>query len=156
MENQWIYDGNYIDELPEKTVGFVYIITNMLTGKRYIGKKNAKFKKTRQKKVKTKITNVVKIKKIRSEVDSDWRTYYGSSEHLKNDIESLGKENFKREIIRFCTAKGELSYYEAKMQFDHDVLLYPDLWYNNWVYVKVHRTHLSTTIRENRERQQPL
>lgn len=132
----WIYQGNEITELPEDIVGFVYLITNTLNGKKYIGKKVAKFSKTSYKVVKLK-NGTKKRKKIRSQVDSDWKTYWSSSEDLKKDVAALGENNFTREILRYCYSKNELSYYEAKYQFDENVLLNEDLWYNRWISVKV-------------------
>ena len=90
----WTYQGAIIEELPEDCVGFVYLITNTTTGRKYIGKKLAKFSKTTYKTVKLKNGNKKK-KKIRGKIDSDWREYYGSSPNLTADINTLGKNNFK-------------------------------------------------------------
>lgn len=132
----WFFQGNEVNELPDDIVGFVYLITNKSSGKKYIGKKLAKFSKTSYKVVTLKNGNK-KRKKIRSKVDSDWRTYWSSSEDLKKDVELLGEENFTREILMYCYSKNELSYYEAKYQFDENVLLNEDRWYNRWISVKV-------------------
>ena len=130
----WMYDGEIVEEIDSKYCGFVYIITNICSNKQYIGKKVLKFRRTKQ----------VKGKKKKVYVESDWRTYFGSSELLKEDVKKLGEENFKREILRFCRTKGELSYYEAKMQMDNDVLLHPDKFYNEWIMLKTRRSHLLT------------
>jgi len=130
----WIYDGNIIEEIDPKYCGFVYLITNNLTGRQYIGKKILKFKKTKQ----------VNGKKKRFYIESDWKTYYGSNTELSEDVKINGQLNFKREILRFCRNKGELSYYEAKFQFDNDVLLNPEKFYNGWISVKSRRSHLLT------------
>jgi hypothetical protein len=132
----WVYKGNVVDELPEDCVGFVYLIVNTLNGKKYIGKKLSKFSKTSYKVVTLK-NGTKKRKKIRSKIDSDWKTYWSSSEDLKKDVETLGESNFTREILKYCSSKNELSYYEAKYQFDEDVLLHEDKWYNKWISVKV-------------------
>jgi hypothetical protein len=132
----WVYQGNVVDELPEDCVGFVYLIVNTLNGKKYIGKKLSKFSKTSYKVVTLK-NGTKKRKKIRSKIDSDWKTYWSSSEDLKKDVETLGESNFTREILKYCSSKNELSYYEAKFQFDEDVLLHEDKWYNKWISVKV-------------------
>ena len=97
----WFYQDNIIEELPDDCVGFVYIITNTISGRKYIGKKLAKFSKTTYKVVKLK-NGTKKKKKIRSKIDSDWREYYGSSPALTKDIETLGKEVFTREILYYC------------------------------------------------------
>jgi hypothetical protein len=138
----WLYNGEETLQLPETTVGFVYIITNNLTDRKYIGKKLSKFSKTKYKVI-TQKNGIKKKKKIKSQIDSDWLDYYGSSDELTADVVKLGKENFTREIIRLCFSKTELSYYEAKMQFDHDVLL-SDKWYNSWIMVRVRKTKTLT------------
>jgi len=69
-------------------------------------------------------------------VESDWQTYWGSSEHLLADVAELGTENFSREILYFCTTRGELSYREAKEQFDREVLL-TDEYYNGIINVRI-------------------
>lgn len=130
----WVYDDLLVEEIDSKFVGFVYIITNKTNNKQYIGKKILKFRKTKQ----------VKGKKKRIYVDSDWKTYFGSSESLKEDVKLLGEENFDRKIVRLCKTKGELSYWEAKLQFQYDVLLHPEKYYNEWVMVKTRRSHLLT------------
>jgi hypothetical protein len=137
----WLYQGTPVNELPEETVGFVYIITNNLSGKKYIGKKLAKFAKTSYKTVKLK-NGTKKKKKIRSKIDSDWLTYWSSSEDLKADVAALGEDKFSREILRYCNSKNELSYYEAKYQFEYDVLLDENKWYNGWISVKVRKFKL--------------
>ena len=137
----WLYQGTPVNELPEETVGFVYIITNNLSGRKYIGKKLAKFSKTSYKTVKLK-NGTKKKKKIRNKVDSDWLTYWSSSEDLKADVVALGEDKFSREILRYCNSKNELSYYEAKYQFEYDVLLDENKWYNGWISVKVRKFKL--------------
>ena len=86
----WTYHGQTVDQLPEDCIGFVYIITNLISGRKYIGKKLAKFSRTTYKVVKQK-NGKKRRKKIRTKVDSDWRDYYGSSPELTRDVELLGK-----------------------------------------------------------------
>jgi len=136
----WEYQGNVVTELPEDCVGFVYIITNILTGRKYIGKKLAKFSKTTYRVIKLK-NGTKKKKKIRSKIDSDWQEYYGSSPNLTADIEKLGKENFKREILHYCDSKSQTSYLEAKEQFLRQVLESDD-YYNGHIQVRVHGSHI--------------
>ena len=136
----WHYQGAVITELPEDCVGFVYLITNTVTGRKYIGKKLAKFSKTKYKTVKLKNGNK-KRQKIKSKVDSDWLEYYGSSEALTKDIEALGKDKFHREILYYCTSKAETSYIEAREQFTHKVLESDDF-YNGHIQVRVHGSHI--------------
>jgi len=137
----WYYNGEPVNELPEDAVGFVYLITCVTTGKMYVGKKLAKFAKTSYKVVKLK-NGTKKRKKIKSKISSDWQDYFGSSEELNKDVILLGQDSFKKEILRYCKSKSEMSYYEAKYQFDNDVLLNEDKWYNGWISVKVRKFKL--------------
>jgi hypothetical protein len=121
-------------------VGFVYLITNNLTGRKYIGKKLAKFSKTTYQTVKQK-NGIKKKKRIRSKIDSDWQDYYGSSKELSADIENLGTDNFTREILYYCGSKSECSYVEAREQFSRRVLESND-WYNGHIQVRVHGSHI--------------
>src|SRR3974390_214536 len=105
----WYYNGEQVGEIVGDAIGYVYLITNIYNNYKYIGKKNFYFSKTKQ----------VKGKKKRYKVESDWKTYYGSNQTLLTDINVLGKEHFKREILRLCKSKGEMSYWEAKYQFQY-------------------------------------
>lgn len=129
MTSEWTYQKKKINELPEDCEGFVYLITNLTNDRKYIGKKLAKFKKTRP-------PLKGKKNKRRSKVESDWRDYWGSSDHLLADVEKLGKENFTREILHYCPSRGVLSYLEAKEQFDRRVLESDD-YYNGIINVRV-------------------
>jgi hypothetical protein len=140
----WYYQNTLVETLPEECVGFVYIITNLISGRKYIGKKLAKFSKTTYKTVKLKNGNKKK-KKIRSKIDSDWQTYYGSSPELTKDVTELGTENFKREILFYCTSKAECSYVEAREQFSHKVLESKD-YYNGHIQVRVHGSHILKSL----------
>ena len=136
----WWYQGAIVDELPEDCVGFVYIITNTESGRKYIGKKLAKFSKTTYKTVTLK-NGKKKKKKIRSKIDSDWQEYYGSSPNLQKDIDTLGTEKFTREILYYCSSKSETSYIEAREQFERKVLE-SDEYYNGHIQVRVHGSHI--------------
>jgi len=116
------------------------MITNKISGRRYIGKKLSKFSKTSYRVVKLKNGNK-KRKRIKSKIDSDWREYYGSSPNLLEDVKSLGPENFTREILYYCESKAECSYIEAREQFNHRVLESDD-WYNGHIQVRVHGSHI--------------
>ncbi len=117
-----------------------YLITNKISNKKYIGKKLAKFSKTTQRTVKLK-NGTKKKKKIRSKVDSDWRDYYGSSPELQTDVQTLGSDNFTREILYYCKSKSECSYIEAREQFTRKVLESTD-YYNGHIQVRVHGSHI--------------
>jgi hypothetical protein len=136
----WYFQNEIIESLPEECVGFVYLITNLTSGRKYIGKKLAKFSKTTYKVVKLK-NGTKKKKKIRSKIDSDWREYYGSNTELSKDVDTLGAENFRREILFYCKSKAECSYIEAREQFTHKVLESKD-YYNGQISVRVHGSHI--------------
>ena len=140
----WLYEQQQISELPEDCVGFVYLITNKLSGRKYIGKKLAKFSKTTYKVVKLKNGNK-KRKKIRSKIDSDWQLYYGSNDQLNKDIAELGSDNFTREILFYCTSKATCSYIEAREQFNHRVLESDD-YYNGQIVCRIHGSHIKNKI----------
>jgi hypothetical protein len=140
----WLYEQKQIEILPEDCVGFVYLITNNLTGRKYIGKKLAKFSKTTYKTVTLKNGNK-KRKRIKSKIDSDWQLYYGSNDQLNQDIERLGADNFTREILFYCQSKSACSYIEAREQFNHKVLESDD-WYNGQISVRVHGSHIKNKI----------
>ena len=140
----WYHQNQLITELPEDCIGFVYLITNNKTNKKYIGKKLAKFSKTTYKTVKLK-NGTKKKKRIKSKIDSDWLTYYGSNDELKKDIQILGPEKFKREILYYCKSKAECSYIEAREQFRHQVLESDD-YYNGHIQVRVHGSHIKNKL----------
>lgn len=132
MGKMWVYEGKPLTVIPDKVIGFVYCITNHLTGKKYIGKKNFFGLKTRS----------VKKQKVRERVQSDFITYYGSNDALKADVATHGAEHFTREILLLCESKGQMGYYEAKYQLAYDVIGKPDQWYNQWVMVRTTSAHL--------------
>lgn len=140
--NNWTYNNQELIDIPDGAIGFVYLITNLQDGRKYIGKKNFYSTKSAQKTVILKTTGEKKKKKVKKTTESDWKAYHGSSDELKKDVADLGSEHFKREILQFCSTKAELSYYEIKHQIVQDVLLQPDIWYNSWISCKIHRTHL--------------
>lgn len=140
----WYYNGEEVKELPEDCVGFVYLITNVATGRMYVGKKLAKFSKTTYRTVKLKNGNK-KRKKIKSKIDSDWQQYYGSSPNLTEDITQQGTGNFRREILHYCRSRSECSYIEAREQFSRRVLESDD-YYNGHIQVRVHGSHIKNKI----------
>ena len=131
----WYYKGKeFTSDMIDGHVGFVYIITNISNGKKYVGKK--KFQsKTRKPPLKGKTRKRTIIK------ESDWMDYYGSSEEVKSLVEEFGRDNFKREILHLCNSLGEMSYLEAKEQFDRNVLL-NDQYYNSFIGCKIHEKHV--------------
>jgi len=128
---KWLLcDSEYIDD--GLNFGFVYMIENTITGRKYIGRKYftaAGYKQINGKR-----------KKIRK--PSDWQTYYGSNETLQREVEQLGKDKFVRTILHLCKSKSECSYFETKEIFKHDALLREDF-YNQWVTCKITSKHLT-------------
>lgn len=125
----WLYEGNEVHELPVGCEAFVYLITNKTNDMKYIGKKLAKFKITKQ-------PLKGKKNKRRSTKESDWQVYWGSSDRLKADVELLGVDNFTRVILYFCPSRGIASYLEAREQFERRVLETDD-YYNGIINVRI-------------------
>ena len=130
----WYYNNEPFDTTPEEFQGFVYLITEIDTNKKYIGKKNFW-------KPKTLPVTKKRKRRVRTRVESDWREYTGSSEKVTTLVESRGLDKFKREILYLCKTKGEMSYYEAKLQFQYDVLL-SDEYFNEFIGCKIHSRHI--------------
>ena len=132
---EWLYQGRpVVDDDLVGNVAFVYRITNTTNQKQYIGKKRLEF--YRRKKIKGKKNR----KKIVS--PSDWRTYYGSNDALTSDLDKMGMDTFKREIIQFARTLGEASYLELYYQVIEKVLFQPDKYYNSIVQCRIHRKHV--------------
>lgn len=128
----WTHQGSeFTENQIDKYIGYVYLITNKLNGRKYIGKKLFWFSKTR----------IVKGKKKKEKVLSDWESYWSSSEELKKDVKELGEENFTREILYLCSNKGTMSYLELREQIDRRVLE-TDEYYNGFVGGKIHKSHV--------------
>ena len=133
---KWQYQGKpfTLDNIGDYE-GFVYIVTDLTNGMKYIGKKNfhsrVKLKPLKgQKRKRTKVSS------------SDWEIYHGSSDEVRMLLEEHGDKRFGREILHLCMGKGEMSYLEMKEQITRDVLLKPDEYYNAFVGGKIHRNHV--------------
>jgi len=125
----WLYKGNKIDNIEDfgeyTPFGFVYIISNTVNNRIYIGKKFLQHKKTKKlgKKIMAEQTGPGRKKtKEVSYAESDWKTYWGSCKPLLEDVKHLGEGNFQREILDLAWSSKHLSYLEAKHQFKTDVL----------------------------------
>jgi len=125
----WTYKGKVVEELPEDCEAFVYLITNLINHKKYVGKKLAKFKTTKK-------PLKGRKNKRRGTKESDWKTYWGSSEQLQDDVLKLGEHRFTREILYYCPSRGVASYIEAQEQFDRKVLETDD-YYNGIINVRI-------------------
>ena len=126
----WYYNGVPFDD-DGTSFGFVYLIENLITGKKYIGRKY--FSKAGIKQVNG------KKRKIRKA--SDWKDYFGSNETLKKEVAELGAHNFRRTILYLCKSRSECSYFETREIFTRDALL-SENYYNDWVSAKIRKAHL--------------
>lgn len=131
----WLYQGKPYTEVPQEYEGFVYLIHNPQTNRFYIGQKRFwSVKKLPPLKGKT--------NKRHKRVATDWQDYWGSSDALQQDLALLGHDKFVRTIVKLCITKGDLNYYETKLQFKYDVLR-DERSYNGIINCKIHRNHLS-------------
>ena len=141
--SEWLFNSNpVLDEDVENYCGFVYLITNILNGRKYIGKKI--FKNKQRIKVKAKTRRKIKIK------DSGWREYYGSSPTLQEDIKKFGESNFRRDILFFCKNKSEMAYIEAREQFLRRCLETNE-YYNEHIMVRVRKSNLKYDLSREQE-----
>lgn len=125
----WLYKNvEFLSEQIGDHIGFVYLITDLSNDKKYIGKKL--FVSTNRL---PPLKGKTRKRVVRKE--SDWKSYYGSSEEVKALVEQ--GISFKREILHLCKTRGEMSYMEAKLQFQYDVLLRDDF-YNEFIGCKIH------------------
>lgn len=134
IHNDWIYDDKKLTEPPEGYIGFIYLVT-LPDGRFYVGKKLFNFKKTKQ----------IKGKKKRYLAESDWKTYYGSSDEVKKILSESDPKDFKREILHLCKTKGELNYMETWEIFKRQALL-DDRYVNGWVSMKIHKSTVIKTV----------
>jgi hypothetical protein len=133
----WYYNNKPFEPTEEEIkpyAGFVYLLTELETDKKYIGKKYF-WKKVTRPPLKG------RKNKRRSLAESDWKQYYGSNEGIKQLVEADGGHLFNRTILRLCKTKGECSYFEAKYQFDNDVLLRDD-YYNGIISCRINQSHV--------------
>jgi hypothetical protein len=119
-ENAWLYEGEPFtsDDIGD-FFGFVYRITNLQSGRQYIGRKYF-YQKRKPKGGKRRVTS-----------ESDWKRYYGSSAELKSDVKEFGKEVFRREIISLHNTKGWVNYEETRQLFLNNVLSEKENYYNS-------------------------
>jgi len=132
----WIYKGKVITEIsdmPENTFGFIYEVTHLPTGKKYLGKKQlmSVTNKALGKKELALITDKRLSKKKQVIKESDWKIYYGSQSEIKQLIKDGNKEDFKREILMFVPNKKLLTYYEDKYLYINEVIEKGDTYFND-------------------------
>lgn len=127
----WLYNDTLLEDelIPEKAVGFIYMMTYAPTGQRYIGRKLLTKAHRRQKDKKI----------IRSRVASDWKDYWSSSPEIKTIIEQEGgTHNFTRQVLAFAANKSQLNYMEECLQYTFGVLE-SDLWMNSNIRSKAYK-----------------
>ena len=143
----WFYH-NTAEEFKEEhiadNIGYVYLITNIQTGKRYVGKKL--FTKAGYRQIKG------KKKKVRKA--SDWLEYWGSNTELQADVKREGEDKFTREILHLCNTRSACNYMETWEIFNRHALL-SDQYYNSWVTCKIHKTHVLGKIKWPESSKQP-
>jgi hypothetical protein len=130
----WYYHNTtetFKEEDVADNLGFVYLITHISTGRKYIGKKFFTKAKTKQ----------VKGKKKKIRVASDWETYWSSSEELKAEVKLNGEDQYTREILHLCKTRSACSYWETWEIFTRHALL-SENYYNSWVTCKIHKSHV--------------
>jgi hypothetical protein len=125
-ENMGIKNFTTIEDFPQDSFGFIYKITNVVTGKFYIGKKSLyhNIKKKLTKKELAEQTGPGRksaTKKVQKE--SDWATYWGSNKEILEEIKTKGNLAFQREILKIVNTKKELTYWEIAYQCQYNVLL---------------------------------
>jgi hypothetical protein len=142
----WLYE--YIplgDDFTTDNYGFIYKITNLESNKFYIGKKaffhNKKKKLTKKELAEQTGPGRKSTTKV-EQVDSGWRNYWGSSKELLADVKLLGEDKFEREILRFCSTKKQLTYYEIQYQITYNVLFTDS--YNDNILGKFYRKDFVT------------
>ena len=144
MSQVWYYGDKPYDpayeDIPPEYVGFVYRITDNETGEMYIGQKRFR---------KTKTLPITKTRKRRKKtlVESDWRTYYSSSQLLQERVASGCSDNLKREILSFGYSKGDLNYLEMLEQIKCNVL-FNTKYLNGIINVRIHQKHISDKLKE--------
>ena len=135
----WRFNDSVLTQPPDGAIGFVYLITRLDTGRKYIGKKLLKFSRTK----------TINGKKKRHTIDSDWQTYYGQNTELQQDVKEFGTQNFSRDILKFCYSKSECNYEETRLIFEHRALMTDD-YYNSWVQCKITKSHVSSAVKKNK------
>ncbi len=129
----WVYKGQDYETTPRNYEGFVYMITDTVTGKKYIGKKS--FWSTNR-------VDNGKGRLVTTRVESEWKKYYSSNPEISKLSQGGNGARFRREILHLCLTKGTGSYLEAREIFDRRALEQPDVYYNQYVELKLNAGHI--------------
>jgi hypothetical protein len=144
-ENGKIAEYDSVEKFPEKCIGFVYKITNIQTGKFYIGKKSL-YSNVRKKLTQKELAEYTgpgrKPTKKLVTTESNWLVYWGSNKGILQEIKGVGTDSFRKEILKFCFNKKQLTYWEVHYQCINEVLL-TDKSYNDNVLAKFFRKDLT-------------
>jgi hypothetical protein len=141
----WYYkNGIFKEEYINDYYGFVYSIENVVTRKKYIGKKFFTKAGTKQ----------VNGKKKKTRKKSDWENYYGSNKLLQEEVKSFGPDNFCRIILKLCKTRSECAYWETYYIITLGALLKEE-YYNDWLMVRVRKDHLKSMLTEEKESHGP-
>lgn len=145
--NNWTYKGvefTDVAQFPEGTIGFIYILMHKATGKFYVGKKNIKSVRTKAlgKKELAQLTDKRSSKKKKVVSESDWKTYVGSNQELKKDIDTHGTDYLDREILYICHNSREMTYQELRHQILKSVLE-SDNCYNDQILGKFYKKDIT-------------
>lgn len=128
----WLHNGiEFTDEMIQDYLGFVYIITDTVTNRKYVGQKLFWSPKVRS----------IKGKKKKLKVISDYKEYYGSNAELQEDVKKNGAERYRREILYLCKSKGNMNYLELREQIDRRVME-TDEYYNSYVGGRINKKHV--------------
>ena len=132
----WVLSEGMVLSEENMPYGFLYLITNTVNNRKYIGKKQMK--------------SIKKLKPLKGkknkrhfDVETDWRTYTSSSSDVNSDILKFGKDKFTFQIIRLCGSKSEMAYEEIRLQILNDVLFRVDF-YNGIVNCRLNRCCFSS------------
>tara|TARA_E500000318_G_scaffold87125_1_gene83995 strand:+ start:1182 stop:1601 length:420 start_codon:yes stop_codon:yes gene_type:complete len=130
----WLYKDKKIvgiNDMPKNTYGFIYEVTHIPSGKKYLGKKVLVFNRT---------LPPLKGKKRKRKVqkESDWKTYYGSHKEIKNLLKENKQDEFDRKILQFVPTKKLLTYFECKYLFINEVLEHSE-YINDNILAKFYR-----------------
>ena len=141
----WLYQNKEVlslEDLPQDTYGFIYIVTHLPSGKSYIGKKSL-FHNIRKKLTKKQLVEQTgRGRKPTTEIiqkESDWKTYYGSAKPILDLLKEGKQEEFTREILQLVPNKKLLTYYECKYLFMLGVIERPDGYFNDNILGKFFR-----------------
>ena len=132
ITSDWVFNGQlFTEDMIGGSFGFVYLITNIMTKRKYVGKKL--FTAAARKMVKG------KSKKIRK--SSNWKNYWGSSKTVQEDVKNMGDKCFTREILRLCRSRSECTYYET-VEIIERKALETDEYYNEWLQCRISKKHI--------------